>query len=150
LVKNSSETDLYTDGSSTNLSSVEVPPNISANSETDIHSDDSTGSIGLDLNLKTSKSNERITAFRTPLRSFAFPERGRLNNRQFDYMVAHFKNYIKSFVTDNQTPFIHPFLYQEIIPNVYQDALGICSLVRKPHYFPAHNSPDLRVNVLKH
>jgi len=66
-----------------------------------------------------------------PFMPFAFPERGSINVRQFDYMVAQFKKCIKSFVAGNQNPFIHPLLYQETIPEAYQDVLGVCSLVCK-------------------
>jgi hypothetical protein len=65
-------------------------------------------------------------------------------------MVAQFKNCIRSFVADNQTPFIHPLLYQETIPDVYQDALGVCSLVRNPRCVPVPISPDFRLYALKH
>jgi hypothetical protein len=97
---------------------------------------DLTDSVGLDRLLEMANSIDRMTALNVPFGSFAFPERGGLSNRQLDYMVAQFKDGIKSFVADNRTPFIHPLLYQETIPDVYQDALSVCSLVRKPCRVP--------------
>lgn len=66
-------------------------------------------------------------AFDAPFHSFWFPEHGTLSNRQVNYMVTQFKSSVKSFVLDNQTPFVHPFLYEETWPTVYQGALGVCS-----------------------
>jgi hypothetical protein len=43
---------------------------------------DSTDSVGLDPLLEMANSLDNMTAFDVPFRSFAFPERGLLSNRQ--------------------------------------------------------------------
>jgi hypothetical protein len=74
---------------------------------------DSAGWLGsVDGWLETDSSISNMSAFDAPFHSFWFPEHGTLSNQQIDYMVTQFKSSIKSFVLDNQTPFIHLFLYQ--------------------------------------
>jgi hypothetical protein len=97
---------------------------------------DSANSVwSVDPLLEMVNSIDSMNSFGAPLHPFMFPEHGWLSNRQIDYMVAHFKATIKSFVLDNQTPFIHQVLYEETVPSIYQDALGVCSLVRISHHF---------------
>ena len=107
-----------------------------AGSVAGIRSMDPTKYLGLDPLLELANSVDRMTASAIPFESYAFPERGRLNPKQLDYMVAQFKKFVKSFVADNHTPFIHPHLYQENMPDIYQDVMSVCSLVRQPCHFP--------------
>ncbi len=117
------------DGWNTNSSSTETAPDTSATSDATDPAMDSTDLVGLD---ELERCVDSMTAFDAPIKSFAFPELGQLDHRQLNYVVSQFKNSISSFVADNQSLFIHPLLYQDTIPEVYQDALGVCSLVGEP------------------
>lgn len=91
----------------------------------------STHSAGLDPLLEFVDCVDRMSTFDVPFKSFAFPERGCLNTGQSNYLVAHFRLCIETFVAQNQNPFIHPGLYQGTMPDIYQDALAVCGLVCK-------------------
>jgi hypothetical protein len=70
---------------------------------------------------------ERLTVFNGIYLSLKFVNPATLSKQQISYITAQFKAYIKSFVSDGQTPFIHRF-YQSSMPSAYQAALSICSL----------------------
>lgn len=73
-----------------------------------------------------------------PYDSYPFPELGFMSNPQIDYCVSQLKNWVSSFVLENQTPFIHHLSYQDEKPLVYQDVLSICSLYM--HQTPKNRS----------
>ncbi len=118
------------DGLSTNQTPTEIAPSTTTTSDAGICPKDPMASLKLEKLLEMENVLNSMTVFDISFGSYAFPERGLLSENQVDYMIAQFRNCIKSFVTDNQTPFIHTLLYQEKMSDVYQDALGVCSLVR--------------------
>ncbi|KAG0646169.1 Transcription factor gsfR2 [Hyphodiscus hymeniophilus] len=72
-------------------------------------------------------SNERLTTCNGLHFSLKLLQPGYLTKQQMNYMVAQFRGFIKSIVSEGETPFIHR-LYQDTMPDIYQDALSICSL----------------------
>ena len=108
---------------------MDAPPSTSTSMDTEISVPSLVNLIGpMKEWLEAASSVSTMNTLESPFPFFSFPEHGTLSNRQVDYMVAQFKSSIKSFVLDNQTTFIHPLLYQETVPGLYQDVLTLCSL----------------------
>jgi hypothetical protein len=63
-----------------------------------------------------------------PLYSFPFPELGTISTSQLNFCVSKLKNCVSSLVLDNRTLFMHPKILNIEIPEIYQDALSVCSL----------------------
>jgi hypothetical protein len=82
----------------------------------------------IDPQLGIPNKNNKSAALNTSISTFQFPDCAVLSARQTLYSVTQFKSYLRSFVSENQTSFIHPSLYQSTFPPTYQDVLGICSL----------------------
>lgn len=76
--------------------------------------------------------------FSSPYSSFQFPQIVATDPFQIEYCVSELKRSIETLVLEGRTIFIHPDLYRETMPEVYQDLLGMCSfyMQRTPHNYP--------------
>jgi hypothetical protein len=63
-----------------------------------------------------------------PVSSFSFPERTILKQDQIDFCISQFKACITQLVLQNRTPFIHQNTYQEVVPEIYLDLVGVCAI----------------------
>ncbi|CZR69467.1 uncharacterized protein PAC_19367 [Phialocephala subalpina] len=64
----------------------------------------------------------------SPYDSFPFPERTVVEPFRIDYCNFEFQRCVFSLVLENRTLFIHPDLYQDTMPDLYQDLLGVCAM----------------------
>ncbi|KAL2065991.1 hypothetical protein VTL71DRAFT_2062 [Oculimacula yallundae] len=87
--------------------------------------------LDLDMNL----GYESI--FSSPYASFPFPQLVVTDPFQIEYCVSELQRSIETLVLEGRTPFIHPDLYSDSMPDVYQDLLGVCSfyLQRTPQNY---------------
>ncbi|KAK0124730.1 hypothetical protein ONS96_008613 [Cadophora gregata f. sp. sojae] len=76
--------------------------------------------------------------FSSPYSSFPFPQLVVTDPFQIDYCISELKRSIETLVLEGRTPFIHPDLYSETMPETYQDLIGVCSFYmhRTPQNYP--------------
>ncbi|PVH71455.1 hypothetical protein DL98DRAFT_521045 [Cadophora sp. DSE1049] len=76
--------------------------------------------------------------FSSPYSSFPFPQIVVTDPFQIEYCISELKRSVETVVLEGRTPFIHPDLYSETMPETYQDLLGVCSLYmqRTPRNYP--------------
>lgn len=70
----------------------------------------------------------QVEQFPSPYDSFPFPHLAVIDQHQIDYLVFELRRCVVSLVVEGQTPFLHPDLYHDTLPDTYQDLLSICSL----------------------
>ncbi|KAH7309240.1 hypothetical protein BKA65DRAFT_170434 [Rhexocercosporidium sp. MPI-PUGE-AT-0058] len=89
--------------------------------------------------------------FSSPYASFPFPHLVAADPFQVDYCISELQRSVETLVLEGRTPFIHPDLYSEAMPEVYQDLIGICSfyMQRAPqNYSVVFRMMDARLKKL--
>lgn len=76
--------------------------------------------------------------FSSPYSSFSFPQIVVTDPFQIEYCISELKRSVETLVLEARTPFIHPDLYSESMPETYQDLVGVCSfyMQRTPQNLP--------------
>lgn len=64
----------------------------------------------------------------SPYESFQFPELAIIEPHQIDYCIFELRRAVVSLALEGRASFIHPDLYHDTMPEMYQDMLSICSL----------------------
>ncbi|KAH6718281.1 hypothetical protein BKA61DRAFT_299989 [Leptodontidium sp. MPI-SDFR-AT-0119] len=74
----------------------------------------------------------------SPYTSFSFPHLVTADPFQVEYCVSELQRSVETLVLEGRTTFMHPDLYSESMPEIYQDLIGICSfyMQRTPQNYP--------------